>query len=146
MRPGINMDLDYDPKKLARKLLSENILLVTKLVQNNVVSNSKEANSAVIELLKFLYLCAYSDATLTPSLRIDAVWHELILFSRSYTDFCIKHFSCYIHHQPSDSPSAEAHQYQHTLQLYIRYFGKPNADFWVNAGICESECGSCENF
>lgn len=139
------MKLRYDPSSLADELLNRNPLLVDKLLNNNVVSSAKEANDGLVELLKFLYLCANSDAVLTPSLRVDTLWHEFILFSRSYTQFCQMHFSQYIHHQPSDSPNNEMHQYQHTVQCYRLHFGMPNTDFWATSGICHNHCGSCEN-
>ncbi len=139
------MKSNYDPQSLANELISSNALFVNKLIKNNVVMSPKEAKDGVVELLKFLYLCANNNSVLTPSLRVDALWHEFILFSRSYTRFCDSHFSQYIHHEPSDSPNDEVHQYQHTLQLYLKQFGKLNTDFWASAGICEKHCGSCEN-
>jgi|UPI00036993F9 hypothetical protein len=139
------MDLYFSPQQLAQELLADNTLLVDRLVKNQVVANSKEAEDGMAEVLKFLFLCAHSDAILTPSLRVDALWHEFILFSRAYTQFCHKHFAHYIHHQPSNSPRDEMHQYQHTVQLYLQSFGTINTDFWATAGICNQHCGSCES-
>jgi len=31
---------------------------------------------------------------------VDEFWHQHLLFSREYTDFCDEHFGRYIHHQP----------------------------------------------
>ena len=139
------MSETYNPYSLAVTLLKENDLLESKLIETNVVENSKEAQEGVAELLKFLFLCANHNSILTPSLKIDVLWHEFILFSRSYMSFCHMHFSKYIHHQPSNSSSNEMHQYQSTIQLYLQYFGSLNTKFWVTAGVCENHCGSCEN-
>ncbi|MDX8404145.1 MAG: hypothetical protein R8K54_07040 [Mariprofundaceae bacterium] len=142
---GDDMNSDYNPQLLAVELLNANTLLLDRLIKNNVVESQEEAKDGMTELLKFLFLCANNDSILTPSLRVDALWHEFILFSRSYTNFCIKYFSRYIHHQPSNSPRNEMHQYQHTLQLCLLHFGALNTKFWASAGICEQHCGSCES-
>jgi len=139
------MNSNFDPHVLAKDLLAAHALLADRLIKNRVVESPQEAEDGMTELLKFLFLCANSNAILTPSLRIDALWHEFILFSRAYTQFCHKHFSHYIHHQPSNSPRDEMHQYQHTLQLYLQSFGTLNTDFWASAGICNQHCGSCES-
>src|SRR5579864_3397426 len=33
--------------------------------------------------------------------EIDDMWHEFILFTRDYTDFCQQYFGEYVHHLPN---------------------------------------------
>jgi hypothetical protein len=43
---------------------------------------------AIRECKKFIYLGAVSDFVVTPSKIIDQVWHEHLLFTKAYRDFC----------------------------------------------------------
>ena len=49
---------------------------------------------------KFLYLCAASEKPISPNKTLDFGWHEFILFTEDYTDFCQKYFGHFIHHRP----------------------------------------------
>ena len=40
-----------------------------------------------------------------PSKAVDAAWHEFILYTRDYTDFCQKALGEYLHHTPDDAMS-----------------------------------------
>ena len=33
--------------------------------------------------------------------EIDEMWHEFILFTKDYSDFCAKYFGEYMHHLPN---------------------------------------------
>jgi hypothetical protein len=46
------------------------------------------ALKAIREYKKFIYLGAVSDFVVTPSKIIDQVWHEHLLFTKAYRDFC----------------------------------------------------------
>jgi len=43
---------------------------------------------AIEEYRKFVYLGMVSEASVTPPKVIDQVWHEHLLFSRPYREFC----------------------------------------------------------
>src|SRR3954463_5783550 len=43
---------------------------------------------AIIEYKKFMYLAATSEMMVSPSPIIDKVWHEHLMFSKSYREFC----------------------------------------------------------
>lgn len=38
-----------------------------------------------------------------PSQAVDDLWHEFILFTRNYENFCQKAFGCYLHHTPVEA-------------------------------------------
>jgi hypothetical protein len=50
----------------------------------------------------FLYDCHRSDVPLSPSERVDEGWHNFILFTKDYADFCQSNFGHFIHHTPLD--------------------------------------------
>ncbi|MEE2000395.1 hypothetical protein QWY20_02930 [Alkalimonas sp. MEB108] len=65
-------------------------------------------------LLRWLWLNSYEMEAAhnkgipidTSTAVIDEMWHNFILFSRDYTEFCHKYFGCYIHHQPMTGKSS----------------------------------------
>jgi hypothetical protein len=54
-------------------------------------------------LRQYFQLCNNSEgiAVATPSRVVDAAWHEFILMTRSYEQFCIKAFGRFLHHMPA---------------------------------------------
>lgn len=81
----------------------------------SVVANVSEefAEEIFAELLKWLWLCAEAkidrrEGTDVPRLVIDEPlhfidigWHEFILFTKDYADFCKDNFGFFIHHNPT---------------------------------------------
>ena len=91
---------------------------------------------AIDEYKKFVYLGVISEVNVTPPRIIDQVWHEHLLFSRGYREFCRDVLQRDFDHNPELLPSEEQtevfhSQYDATLALYHREFGViPPADFW----------------
>ena len=46
------------------------------------------AAKAILEYKKFMYLAATSDFMVSPSEIVDIVWHQHLIFTQSYVDFC----------------------------------------------------------
>ena len=94
------------------------------------------ALKAIWEYKKFVYLGVISDFSVTPSKVIDQVWHEHLLFSAGYRDFCRRIIQYDFDHNPelvSVGSQTEAFQVQyfHTLELYRREFGcEPPPEIW----------------
>lgn len=128
---------------------SENPLLFGKLIQHASLQNKQLAKQGVMESCRFLYLCSISNQTLTPSKKVDDIWHQMILFTRSYDTFCITQLGRFIHHQPSDKPVCELRQYLATLSLYEQTFGVLDPTFWSQpnseSGESKTDCGACES-
>ena len=43
-----------------------------------------------------------------PSVAVDAMWHEMVLHTREYQEFCDQAFGHLLHHQPESAMNAEA--------------------------------------
>ena len=91
---------------------------------------------AIDEYRKFLYLGVISDFPVTPAKVIDQVWHEHLLFSRGYREFCdavlLREFDHHPELVPMDDQTEEFQaQYAATLALYKAEFNReaPEA-FW----------------
>jgi len=132
--------------ELARSVLASKPVLVDKLVKACAV-DATEAPQALREVLRFLDLCAANGQPLTPSPRVDDAWHEFVLCTRLYRDFCEDHFGRFIHHDPGGSDDANQRQFRQTLHLYAQRFGAPDPSYWGQAAadIPTADCGGCES-
>src|SRR6476646_1218252 len=89
------------------------------------------------EYRKFLYLGVVADFEVTPSKVIDQVWHEHLLFTRAYDQFCHEVLGRPFEHFPElvstgEQTSTFASQYQATLDLYEEEFDMaPPPDIWA---------------
>lgn len=98
-----------------------------KIARKHNWSNSY-ALRAISEYKKFVYLGVVSDFHVTPSKVIDVVWHEHILFTRAYREFC-DHVICYqFDHHPELVPMEDETgrfnaQYLDTVDFYASEFG-----------------------
>ncbi len=94
------------------------------------------AMRAIGEYKKFLYLGLVADFPVTPPKVIDQVWHEHLLFSRGYREFCDQVLGREFDHHPELVPVDEQTarfqaQYDATLALYQTEFdSEPPAAFW----------------
>lgn len=89
---------------------------VLKLYRQNRPSNELSAETAFRETLKYLWLTQKHASDLNTaenpetlprhcvmlfSMReIDEMWHEFILVTKDYTEFCNRFFGKYLHHMP----------------------------------------------
>jgi hypothetical protein len=90
---------------------------VLKLYQQNYPENKLPGPEAFEEMLKYLWLTQKHEKDLrdnpdNPELprtcamlqsmrEIDQMWHEFILFTHDYIEFCQKYFGLYLHHLPN---------------------------------------------
>ena len=91
---------------------------------------------AIREYKKFIYLGAVGDFVVTPSKIIDQVWHEHLLFTKAYRDFCTDVLGFSFDHNPELIPMTDQTgtfnaQYLDTLELYKKEFSiDPPEDIW----------------
>jgi hypothetical protein len=82
------------------------------------------------ELVRFLDLAAGSSLPLAPSKRVDKAWHEFVLFTREYEEFCRERYGRFLHHDPYGKPDREA--YVRTYMAYTERYGAPPRRVWRN--------------
>lgn len=99
-------------ERWASALTYEAPFLYEKLLKNHVVESWAEADTLFREVKRYLVLTA-ADPTIAwtmYSLRIDEIWHQFILFTRQYIEYCSQNFGRYIQHAPSTAPAVELPQ------------------------------------
>jgi S-adenosylmethionine decarboxylase len=134
-----NISLSFqvnDEDKWVSWWLKKAPLLKNRLV-NNLGINENQVTSAIQECIRFLYLCRRFPGVLTPSIKIDKIWHQCIVFTRIYEEFCLTALGRVIHYQPSDDPVAQASQFNKTRSLYNTVFGNQSSWIW------EGDAASC---
>ena len=102
------------------------------------------------EMARYLELCAASATPLSPSKKVDRAWHEFLLFTREYRDFCEERFGRFVDHDPYAAPDPEA--YERAYVAYTARFGTPLRRVWPDpfrrggssgtAGACGGDGGS----
>jgi hypothetical protein len=110
------------------------LLKNTKLrLKNEYGWDDEFVDTAVNEYWRFLYLNKTNPKkTLVPGKVVDKVWHDHILHTRDYIDFCTKYFGEYFHHDPRDQSSDKMNDMTGTLDLYRENFGHDAPrKFWL---------------
>ena len=125
----------------AASILASNPVLTKKISAALQLDESYVA-AAITEVVRFLDLIGQSGERLTPSQRVDLAWHELILCTRYYADFCEQRYGRFIHHHPGGDEKENNDQFHKTLTLYREQFGEPPVFWW--GGDQHAECGNCE--
>ena len=62
------------------------------------------ARSWLVDALWFLRHAATADQMISPGPDADRAWHEFILFTRDYEQYCQECFGRFIHHEPWGEP------------------------------------------
>lgn len=129
-----------DVRSTARNLLNEHPVLLKKISESCKIPR-EEVPELFTEVLRYLGLVAETHKRLAPSLIVDWAWHEFILCTKLYSDFCQEHFDRYIHHHPAEKENPG--QFALTLTYYTEFFGKPPEKYWGQTS--EAMCGACES-
>lgn len=83
--------LDYDFDQVVRRY------------QDKLELSLEEAKELFEDTKKFLYLCGTNrDLRLSPTEALDKGWHEFLMYTKQYREFCNRYFGEVIHHVPRD--------------------------------------------
>jgi hypothetical protein len=96
---------------------------------------------AILEYKKFMYLAATSTAMVSPSEIVDAVWHQHLIFTQSYQDFCTL-IGKQVQHVPSTHSRNEFERFKQaketTKQTYASTFGAQPKSIWEHSSMYDS--------
>jgi hypothetical protein len=88
---------------------------------------------AILEYKKFMFLAATNNEMVSPSEIVDIVWHQHLIFTKSYSDLCSL-LSKRIEHIPSTHNISEVEKFkkakERTKELYEIAFGVQPLEFW----------------
>jgi hypothetical protein len=114
--------------------------LIEKLLKERIVETADDGHDLFFEVKKFIVLTQSdnSKAWEMYSLRVDEVWHQFILFTKQYTEFCTQYFGRYVHHSPGNAPESAARadsepmSFETFQSLYSDYFGETLPHAWYD--------------
>lgn len=110
--------------------------LVEKLVEDRVATDEAEARLLVREVKRFLVLIQTNEHLQWDmcSRRVDEAWHQFMLFSREYIQFCMRYFGAYVQHRPGRAATAvrAATELPVFQSRYEAYYGEPLPDVWYD--------------
>lgn len=96
---------------------------------------------AILEYKKFMYLAAVSDMMVSPSEIVDTAWHQHLIFTKSYSEFCTI-LGKQIQHIPSTHNKEDFQKFklakERTTKLYETHFGKQPKSIWDHSNPYES--------
>jgi hypothetical protein len=144
-------------ERWSRALAYKAPFLVEKLVKDHVVDDADEALVLFREVKRYLVLTAHHRdvAWSMYSLRVDSIWHQFILFTTQYIDYCRDNFGRYVQHAPSTAPRVEgarsgsASTFELFRAQYRELFGEELPDLWydeknvtINTRIVNARAGA----
>jgi hypothetical protein len=114
--------------------------LIEKLLKDRIADTSSDAEALFTEVKRYLVLSMADDSSSWHmySARIDECWHQLVLFTRQYMEFCQQYFGRYVPHNPSNAPmttsaaTGRATTFQQFQDRYDELFGIPLPDVWYD--------------
>jgi hypothetical protein len=119
--------------------------LIEKLLNNYIVDSEEEGDIIFDEVKKYMILVRFDKLAdwQMYSLRVDEVWHQFILFTKEYIDFCELFFGGYVGHRPSNAPRpkvarsrignpAKISSFEGFRTRYEEFFGGPLPDVWYD--------------
>lgn len=96
---------------------------------------------AVLEYKKFMFLAGTCDQMVAPAPIVDIVWHQHLVFTRSYAELC-RLIGKTIHHIPSTHSQSEQVRLEqarlYTQERYHEQFGEQAADIWQYSSMPDS--------
>ncbi len=115
--------------------------------------SKEKTNQLFDEMKKFLYLCATNDGAMAPPEEIDEIWHNFILFTGDYAEFCRDMAGFFLHHQPltqAQRTQSDGSMVENTLTAARRAFGDDlPEEYWSFQNIPGScgpgQCGASTN-
>ncbi|WP_437626139.1 glycine-rich domain-containing protein [Sorangium sp. So ce1151] len=117
--------------------------VISKLLMNKTVATEHEAEVLFRELARYLWLVESDRTRAYPmfSLRVDEAWHQFVLFTLEYADFCQRFFGRFLHHAPGNAPVTHAVReatWDEFVAAYSALYGEPPPEVWNDAA---SVCG-----
>lgn len=142
--------LAKDPTLLARMMDYNHPALIERMV-TKIGWTPEFADELFDEMKMFLYLCATNDGSMAPPEDIDEIWHNFILFTGDYTDYCKSKVGFFLHHQPltqAQRASSDGSMARNTIEAAERTFGQLSKHWAFTSipGSCgPGVCGASTN-
>ena len=129
---------------LANSIFQEYPIILDKIT---VATGKPENESKEIfeEVLKYLIVCGKSEGPISPSRFVDLAWHEFILHTKAYSEFCENHLAKFVHHIPGRK-RATKEQYENSIALIDKEFSSGiRKEYWPEMSSASCGCDGNPN-
>ena len=104
-------------------------MLTPRLAKEHDYSLEDAAN-LLREAKRMLCLSIISNDSVSPSLKVDDAWHEMLMFTRFYQKFS-DFIGGFLHLDPTQGAPDGGKMYAKTKENYEKHFGtKPDPRYW----------------
>lgn len=105
-------------------------LLIPRIVKEHGYTQDY-AEKAFREAKRMIYLRHLSKEGVSPSKKIDMAWHEMLMFTKFYQEFC-EFAGGFVHHNPAPGPPDGGRLYAKTKENYEKFLHeKPDPELWA---------------
>ena len=138
------IQLTEDQLDRLRVIEDYDLWFIVERVREKGTLSAQRADQALTEFRKYMALIALGNKELgMHSADVDEIWHNFILFTREYAEFCERICGEMIHHRPNTSrrpelPPASVSEFQ---MAYTKFFG-PVPPIWRARKM--REAGDCD--
>ena len=117
--------------------------LIEKLSSSEEFLNLSDIKETYDEFLKFVYIQKMSNKPVAMmSKKVDEIWHQFILFTQEYYQFCNEFLGFFLHHKPGTKSSPVSKNAEiRFFDLYKEYFGEVHK-VWLSSSTCDG-AGTC---
>jgi hypothetical protein len=108
-----------------------------------------ESRECFEDLKRFLYMAVIADKPVAPTEKLDEMWHNFILYTMDYAEFCTMYLGMFVHHRPRrrDDPKSTRNMRQETLDFARELFGHlpthfhyTHAEMFKASNDCVNSC------
>jgi hypothetical protein len=87
--------------------------------------NEEESRECFEDIKRFLYMAVIADKAVAPTEKLDEMWHNFILYTMDYDEFCRMYLGLFVHHRPRrrDDPKSTRNMRQETMDFARELFG-----------------------
>jgi len=140
--------------KILKRILSFRAPEIPKRIAQKANISIGEAEKLFTETLKYLYICRQArkiKIPISPSIVIDDSWHNFILFTKKYAQFCEEYVVEFIHYIP-DTGNSNPERYiisRNIAQSLLEYLYPaiwPEISVSADCSVCQSipPCSECQ--
>lgn len=132
----------YDAALLDRVMKFRHVGLLYRF-QDKLGTTPEEAEKLFNDMKQFLFLAGTVSGPLAPPEKIDEAWHNFILFTKDYQEFCRRYFGKFIHHVPVGPESSipkDGSAMRKVIEAAREVFGGSLSPNW---GTDAAKCDKC---
>lgn len=114
---------------------------VVSRISKNCDLSLHEAAQVFSDVKLFLFLTRLENKPLTPTLKIDKAWHEFLVFTKEYREFCLEVLGAFIDHCPTDDDEIKSGNTAGLSLCASKYVNSLSSNWAVDVG--SADCVSC---